>query len=415
MANATGTDGVVAPSRRFGLGATLALAMGIGPLAIYALTALSPQITVELSLSRTQLGSLATASFLVAASTSVAGGHLIDRIGAWRVLLVLFATSGIALLAVGIAPDYAWLLVAVAVSGFAQSLSNPVTNQMVASLVAPGRRGTLMGTKQSGVQMSQFVAGATLPAAAALVGWRTATSASVVLAVIGVWLLVVLVPRGGPVPHVEAERDVAGRAPLPPAVWWLTGYIFLMGWGLQATNVHLPLYAFDRIGVGAVVAGATTGVMGAVGLVARIGWGRAAERATAPHRSLTFLALASVAGILALHLASTAWAAFLWVGVVLHGGAALASNVVVMLAALREVSARQVARATGVIAVGMYLGFAIGPITLGGIVDRTDSYATGWSLLAVLYLAAATLIVAWGRRRISADEPQNRPREVTSC
>jgi MFS family permease len=384
---------------RFGLGATLALAMGVGPLALYALSALSPFVIAELGLTRTQFGALATLAFVVSASLSVASGTLIDRVGGRRMLLLLFVTAGGALVAVTAAPTYAWLLVAVAATGFSQSLSNPVTNQVVAVLVPPGRRGLLMGIKQSGVQMAQFLAGATLPAAAAFVGWRAATSGSVVLVVVGIALVLVIVPTArAPVAAPEHDARVeAGRDALPPGVWWLTGYTLLMGAALQATNVYLPLYAFEEIGMSAVVAGATTGVMGAVGVVARIGWGRITEYVTSTRGPLVFLALAATAAVVSLGLASAGVPALLWLGIGIHSGTVMAANVVVMMALVGLVPPGHVGRASGILAVGMYVGFAAGPVSFGWLADTTGGYATGWGVLAAIYLVAAALIMIWSR------------------
>lgn len=383
---------------RFGLGATLALAMGVGPLALYALSALSPFVIAELGLTRTQFGALATLSFVVSASLSVASGTLIDRVGGRRVLLLLFLTAGGALGAVTAAPSYAWLLVAVAATGFSQSLSNPVTNQVVAVLVAPGRRGLLMGIKQSGVQMAQFLAGATLPVAASVVGWRAATSGSVLLAVVGIALVLAIVPPRAPVGDPEHEARVeTGRGALPPGVWWLTGYTLLMGASLQATNVYLPLYAFEEIGLSAVVAGATTGVMGAVGVAARIGWGRIAERVTSTRGPLVFLALAATTAVVSLGLASAGVPVLLWLGIGIHSSTVMAANVVVMMALVGLVPPGHVGRASGILAVGMYVGFAAGPVSFGWLADTTGSYTIGWGVLAAIYLVGAGLIIIWSR------------------
>lgn len=375
--------------------------MGVGPLATYALSALSPFVIAEFGLTRTQFGMLATLSFVISASLSVASGSLIDRVGGRRVLVLLFVTGGSALLAVTVAPTYAWLLVAMAATGFSQSLSNPVTNQVIAVLVPPGRRGLLMGIKQSGVQIGQFLAGATLPAAAAVVGWRAATSGSVLLAVVGVVLVLAVVPKRRPTaPAAAGDADV-GRDALPHGVWWLTGYTLLMGAALQATNVYLPLYAFEEVGLSAVLAGATTGVMGAVGLVARIGWGRIAEYARSTRGPLLFLALAAITAVACLAAAGAGVPWLLWVGIAIHAATVMASNVVVMMAVVGLVPSEQVGRASGILALGMYVGFAAGPVSFGGLADITGNYAIGWGVLAGVYFVAAGLIGVWSRRSMA--------------
>jgi predicted MFS family arabinose efflux permease len=371
----------------------LALSMGVGPLAIYAVTATAPLITADLGLSRAQLGSFATVTFLAAAVTSAFVGRAVDAFSGRVVLTVLFVGSGLALAGVAAAGSYRWLLVALAVSGVIQALSNPVTNQLVAAHVPAGRRGGYLGLKQSGVQMSQLAAGLALPSLALALGWRGAAAVAAAVA-----LVAVLLVRGA----VPSEARPAGPHPgrrladLPPALWWLTGYIFVVGAGLQATNVYLPLFSFERLDMSVQVAGLTAAVVGCVGLVSRIAWGRAAERVRDPHRPLLALAVASALAVTCLLGAEQlAQPALLWLGAALFGASAIAANVVVMLVAVRLSPYAVVGTATGIVAVGLYLGFALGPVGFGLVVDRTGSYTVGWLAVLTVFAVAAGLVLVW--------------------
>jgi cyanate permease len=57
-----------------------------------------------------------------------------------------------------------------------------------------------------------------------------------------------------------------------------------------------------------------------------------------------------------------------------------------------------IGRASGVLAVGLYAGFAIGPVSFGALVDHTDSYQIGWIAVVLAYLAAALLVLASSTR-----------------
>lgn len=387
--------------------AALALAMGVGPMAIYALTALSPVITADLGLGRTAFGSLATVAFTVAAVCSIFGGRFIDRAGARTVLVMLFAGSGAALVLISVAPGYVWLLVAVALSGAAQSLSNPVTNRLIATRLLPGRQGVVMGVKQSGVQLMQFTAGATLPTAAFLVGWRTALGLTAIVAVVGLAFARSTVARAPGTPVLTKPGPGAGK--LPSVVWWLAAYSFLVGAGLQATNVYMPLYAFEDLGLSATAAGATTALMGGVGLAARFGYGRIAERLQRPRGFLLALAALATVGTLVLMGPARSMPEFVWLGTAIHGLTALASNVVAMMAVITLVPGRQVGAATGVLAMGMYIGFALGPIVFGVVTDWTGQYLAGWTFVLVLYGLATALTSAWTRRHLATPGPSVPP------
>ncbi|MGH3312303.1 MAG: MFS transporter [Streptomyces sp.] len=385
----------------------LALSMGAGPLTLQTLTATAPLVTADLGITRAQLGSLPTAAFLTAALLSPVVGRGADLFSGRAVLAVLFSGAGLALLGTAAAPSYAWLLAAAAVSGAAQAMSNPVTNQLIAANVAPGLRGRLTGIKQSGVQMSQFAAGLVLPSVALLLGWRGAAAAAAVATVTGLLLVRGSVPAGSAEP---LPASGGGREALPSAVGWLAAYAFITGAAIQATNVYLPLYSFERLHMPVQTAGLTVAVAGGVGLVARIAWGRAAERVVRPGRPLLALATASVLASFSILAADRLHAPVLvWVGAALFGAGGLASNVVLMLALMRATPLRGVGTASGILAVGLYLGFALGPLGYGLVVDHTGSYGIGWLTVVGVNVAAAALAVVGGpflRRSGRRDPPE---------
>jgi predicted MFS family arabinose efflux permease len=386
-----------------GFGLTLALSMGAGPLALYTLNATAPLVRADLGLSRAQFGSFAMVAFLAAATVSPLVGRYVDLVSGRVVLAVLFAGSGIALVGAAVAWSFAWLLLAVALCGAVQALSNPVTNQLVAAHVPAGRRGPLMGVKQSGVQLSQFSAGLVLPSVAVLLGWRGAAAVAATVAVVGLLLVRSTVPA-----EASAIGPRHGRrlADMPTAVWWLTGYSLLTGAGLQATNVYLPLYSFERLHLSVRAAGLTAAAVGGVGLVSRIGWGRAAERIRDPFRPLLLLAAASGLAVCAVLAAEQLHrTALMWAGAVVFGASALAANVVVMLALVHVSPLQVIGTASGILAVGMYLGFALGPVSFGLVVDEAGSYTDGWLAVAATYAVAAALALVWRAQGAKARAP----------
>jgi predicted MFS family arabinose efflux permease len=380
------------PPRGFPL--VLALSMGAGPLTLQSLTAIAPLVTADLGIGRAEFGSLPTAAFLTAALLSPVLGRGADLFSGRAVLAVLFGGAGLALLGTAAAPSYAWLLVAATVSGAAQAMSNPVTNQLIAANVRPGLRGRTTGIKQSGVQMSQFAAGLVLPSVALLLGWRGAAVAAAVATAAGLLLIRGSVPAGSAKSLPAPDEK---RAPLPSAVWWLAAYAFTTGAAIQATNVYLPLYSFERLHMPVQAAGLTVAVAGGVGVAARIAWGRAAERISRPGALLLALAASSAlasCGILAAgHFGAPA---LVWAGAALFGAGGLASNVVLMLALMRVTPLRGVGIASGILAVGLYLGFAAGPLGFGLVADHTGSYANGWLTVVGANVAAAALALVSG-------------------
>jgi predicted MFS family arabinose efflux permease len=389
---------------RFWLVAALALAMAIGPLTLYALSSMSPMIVADLGLSRSQFGIFATVAFAVASGSSPLLGRWADALGPRVLMLGLFVGSGLSLLAAAWASSLGWMFAAVAVCGGVQALSNPVTNQLISVRVPPAERGWVMGVKQAGVQMGQLAAGLAFPALALVMGWRAATAWGVVLAVAGILATLRAIPsqRGVPAP----ARTTLGFRSLPATVWWLAGYAFLTGAGLQAANVYLPLYGYEVLGLPVTAAGLAGAFSGAMGMTGRMLWARAIGRFRHPLPPFAILAAVAATGLV-LILLSGVWRAplWMWIGIALFASTASSSTVVVMLAVLRTVPAHRTGSASGVAAVGMYAGFAVGPMCFGVVADLTGSYLPAWTAAAGAFGLALLLVAAWARRGPGPVEP----------
>ena len=98
--------------------------------------------------------------------------------------------------------------------------------------------------------------------------------------------------------RLAPDEDKAGRGDvdqrypgrLPRLVRRLTVYGFLLGIGVVVVVVYLPLYAEEVLGMSRGQAGLVLAVTGPVGIVARIGWAKAAEGRLGMARSLMVIA-----------------------------------------------------------------------------------------------------------------------------
>ncbi len=385
---------VTGPARTL-LAANLTATMGLGPLPLFAVGALAPLLTEEFGLSRTELGLLTPFGFAVAAVGAYLGGHLPDRVGPRRILVALYAASLTAVLVFAAAQSFATLVTVMVLAGAAMSLSNPVTNSLIGRLVEPGTRGGMMGIKQSGVPMAQFLAGVSLPVGAAVWGWRGVLAAVAVLPVAGIVLSLRTLPEDPVTGKVSAARP---KATLSRGVWILSLYSFLVAIVLQAVGVYASLYAYEQVGLGATAAGTVVGVFGGVGIVARLLWGRIAEHrptVSGPLLLLAGLGAVSLAGFLA---AEHVGGWLLWGSAVAFGASAVSVNVVVMLATFRVAKPENTGQATGVIMLGMYSGFVIGPPAFGALTDLLGEYTVAW-ISAIGVCVVAMGVAAWLRAR----------------
>lgn len=380
---------------RAGFGATLAAAMASSTFMQSALGTLAPFLTADLGVSRSQLGGLTTTLFLVGAAFSPLAGRIADAVGGRRILIGLFAVAGVMMAAAGLAPSYPWLLAAVALGGLAMAAGNPATNKLLSAHLPRGRQGVLTGVKQSGVQAGTFAAGAVLPPAALLIGWRGALLASSLLAVAGVAATLRVVPPDPP------DADGGGwrraRPKLGPIVTRLSVYAFLMGAGVAVASTYLPLYAYERLDFSAALAGLAWATVGAVGVVARIAWGRHSDRVRDLAVPLAAIGALSVAAQLLIWGAEAAGGWMLWVGAVAFGASAASWNAVGMLAIVKRVEAADAGRASGLVQLAFYAGFVASPVAFGVSVDATGRYDLGWAVIVACYAAATVAALRWRR------------------
>lgn len=400
------TTDVVGVRRRdeVALWSGLALCMGVGPVMLYTLTAISTPVIDDLGLSDGQYGAIATVTFGSAALGALLLGGLTSRFNARAVMVGVAIGSGAGLMLLALAHSYWVVVVAAILAGVAQSLSNPATNRLVAELPAE-RRGALIGWKQSGVQMAQLLGGVLAPSIAVLVGWRWTSVVGVLVAAAAV--VAALAIRVTPATDIAAS---AGRAGQQVSVATLTAYTLFMGFGLQATNVYLPLFAHRRLGFDLRTAGLTAAVVGSIGLVSRIWWARTSDRDGLGPTTLATLAGGAALGVL-LALASPAVGGWLvWVGAAVFGAAALASNAVTMVALVHSVPRAALGVSTGLLVTGMYVGFAAGPLAFGLALDHGTPFGAAW-LLPLGAFAIAALIGL----RPALTRPRHNPLKGTSC
>jgi MFS family permease len=403
----------------------LTCAMGVGPLLNYGLSTVSPLVIEDLDISEGQFGLLATAIFASAAVCSMWLGKLSDRISNRAQLVLIFVGTAVALVLASLAHSYLVLVIAALLAGPAQAISNPTTNRIIIAQVPAHKRPGWIGVKQSGVQGSQLFAGLFFPIVALWAGWQGATALAAVVAV-GLLLYglrklpenplttAVPAPSAATAPPVtppgadSASRPAASpkksgaQARFPLSVWLFAGYSLLAGLGMQATNVYLPLFTVRELGFSLVMGGVAAGVSGVVGVTSRVLWGRRMAKGVRASTLLILLGFGALAGAAAFLAAGTLDVpALLWLGVILHGATVLGANVVVMAGVMRVVPAQRVGAASGIVSMGMYAGFAAGPLLMGLLLEATGNFHIGWLLVGAGYLLCSVLgfaLRAYGNR-----------------
>lgn len=364
---------------------------------VFVISVLASVLIDDFGLSRFELGLIGSLNTAVGALTAPGTGRITDRIGARRSSVVAQLICGFGFALMAIADSVAMLIVSAAILGVPQGWGNPTTNALIAERVPSGRRGTVTGIKQSGVQLGIFLAGVTLPAMSDAVGWRGAMWIYAAVFT-GFALIPLVLPR-----HGSLDDEPAGAAPvagtpvaLPHydmrAVWLIALYAFLMGTGGGAIGRFLALFAEEEAGLSNAAAGLVLGLSGLVGMGTRVTAGRLAEHRVAPLPMLAVLAGvgAVVSLLLTVTLSVGAW--LLWPIAVLFAVGYAAWNAVAMLAIIVGVDRSHAGRASGAVMVGFLGGLAVGSPIAGLVIDATESYQPVW--IGTLVLAVGSAVVA---------------------
>ena len=353
--------------------------MGGGTFGFVVFAVLSVDLIEAFSIDRWQVGALVSAMALAGAFTSPHVGRFVDAIGARTSVVITLAGAAVGLLGLATATRFWMLCLGAAVGGVAQAFANPSTNKLIAQHVAHGRRGVVMGIKQSGVQFGVFLGGVALPAIASMSSWRWSVGAFVVVfGLSSVFGLRVLPPE------VADGASSATKRKLPEFIWRLSLFGALSGLGSTAVTTFLPLYAVETAGFTVALAGLATAIGGATGIVGRIWWGHMTETTWSARHALIAISVGSAFVPMALLLAAQ-WSWLVWVAALLGGVTYSSWNAVGMLAIIQRLGQEHAGQGSGVVLLGFLSGLGVGAPLFGLSVDRLGSYRPGWVAVATTF------------------------------
>src|SRR5699024_7760198 len=95
--------------------------------------------------------------------------------------------------------------------------------------------------------------------------------------------------------------------------------------------------------------------------------------------------------------------ALVWIGAALHGITDFGANVVINAGLLRVVSANKIGAASGLNSMGMYTGFALGPLIMGLLQDLNNTFTNGWIFVGLSYLLCGAVTVSLYRHSLRKD------------
>jgi len=323
-------------------------------------------------------------------------GWATDRIGVRWLLVFGEVVGGTFLLGMFLAPTYSTALVVMALAGFGGGCLLPATTKGVMLWFPARERVTVMGFKQTAVNVGGMIAALTMPTVAILFGWHTAFLFLGILAIL-IGIISFMLYRDPAAPAAPSSENNATliKDSAPPVkqsqfavlknrhIWLLAVAGFTLLITEFAVITHLVLYLTEEVLLPVRTAGFVLAVAEAGGILGKPGSGFLSDRVFGSRRSV-YLLWAGGASAMCLMIAlwgqSLSWALYpvlfiLGVTSIGWGG--------IHLTLLAEMAGKErVGTATGAVLAVTMIGGVLGPIIFGYIVDLTGTYQMAWLAMA---------------------------------
>lgn len=371
---------------------------------------LFPWLMPAFGLSFTQVGSLMTVFFAVSGTGQALAGFVVDRAGAWRVLMAGIGLLAVAAVVVGVADGFPLLALGAAVAGLGNSVFHPADFSLLNHRVSAPRLSHAFSAHGLSGYLGWAAAPPFLAGIAGLAGWRNAAFAA---AAVGFGVLLVLIARRA-VLDDTAQRDVAhsvhahsGRpasmAFLSSKPVWMCFAFFLtatMAFGALQNFSPTLLERLYGISLPLATSALSAYLLGGAGGTF-VGGFLAAGRADQDR--IIAAALLGVA-LVALVLASGAPPAWAVLGLMAlmgfgSGIAGPSRDLLVRRAATAALGTQSFGRVYGVVYSGVDVGLAAAPLAFGPLMDagRYGPVLAGVALLQGLAILTALRVGARSR------------------
>jgi len=382
------------------LAATLAIQM-FTSLAATAPAVLAPELAREMGVAPQWIGVFVGLVYVGAMLASVASAGFIARFGAIRVSQVCVLLCAVGILVVGLLPaSLTGLLAAAAiVIGLGYGPITPASSQVLARTTPAAQMALMFSIKQTGVPAGAALAGAVLPVAALLVGWRAAL---VAVGLAGFFVAIAAQPSRG---LLDTDRtagsafsfqDIIARLKLvakTPALAELALLSFAYASVQVCLSSFLVVFLHDALGWSLVVSGLALTCATVGGVVGRLFWGAVADNLLAPRRTLAVIGVVAGSCGIAMAFASPAWPAWIVLPIAaLFGATAIGWNGVQLSELARRAPPGHAGAVTGAAGFVTFSGVVVGPPLFAALTALTHGYRAGFLVMAAVSLTAASAL-----------------------
>lgn len=402
------TDPVAPPpmssAHRWALVLLAVLMTAISFLERQTLAALAPTICRDLGLSNSEYGWAGAAFGLAHLVGAPLAGHLLDRVGVRRGLVVAVVLWSLVSAAHGLAAGFGSVILLRVLLGLAEGPTQPGSAQVLRSVLLPADVPRGMGLVFTGGTLGAIAALFVAVALEQRFGWRAAFGAVAALSMSWIPLWMILSSAGTAPALLQPARrdggDSARSAFSHPAVVRSVAFLLCVAPTLAFGLLWAPKFLVARYLIPQAEVGRYAFAVPLACDLGAIIFGdlasRARRRGLARSETTLLLVACSFCLVLALPLPDRPWPAIALCSVAYFGvGGALAIN---GASALLAVPRSMVSRAGGMLAAGTALSFVVINPLIGWSVDLTGSYRAALTGLALLILPAAAVWLLVGRR-----------------
>jgi NNP family nitrate/nitrite transporter-like MFS transporter len=347
-------------------------------------------IRTEFALSSADAGAIATAFFMGAAATMLAGGAIADRIGTRPAVTLGFLLVAIGNLGTGLlAPSFPALLGWRVLGGLGSGFGFAAGASYTRSIFDDRGRHLAQGLYGASFLLGSGITLAYVPLLAGPSGdWRLAFTLSA-LAVTAVWVVwTLLAPSELRAPAATGAR-VALAVALRERNTWLLALCHMCGFGMAIViGTWVTLYLADAFGLPIAAAGLIGSLTLVTGIAARASGGVILEGGLRPIRLIRAGLGLAVIGLTMMALAPALPVAI--VGLVVTGLGVGLPYAAVFNGAAASVRASP-ASAQAIVGWGGLLTAVFGPPLVGTLLDATGSFAVGFLVFAAIVTAVLVL------------------------
>lgn len=378
---------------------SVGLFLHFGSLLVNAFGVMLTSLCDEFKWSRGDVSLGFTLATLTAMLTMPLTGWLTDRFGARKPILICTTVFGALYASLALLTPHLWHLFAIfLLLGLVGPGTSAVPHASLISRWFTERRGLALGVAMSGTALGGVIWPSATQSLLTHFGWRNAYVAS------GLAVLLIAVPlmllwlKDAPVSipstesrsnKIQAEGLTRREALRGSLLWLLLGTFFIVSMSIQACMIHLVSLLKDR-GMTPENAALAASVMGAAGMIGRLGMGYLLDRL--PAERVPTLAFGSVAaGIFLLFGGATGFGAYIAAALIGFGYGSESATIPFLVS--RYFGLRSFSEIYSYLFITVPLGGALGPALMGKVFDRTGSYQLALLACSVAAAIAALLLL----------------------